>query len=86
MSLSRFNFKVVCIGNSSSGIKESSAFNCPTINIGKRQGGRLTGENILHCTANEEKILIAISKSIENKDFIKKCKESKNPYGRGQAA
>ena len=85
MNLSKLNFKVVCIGNSSSGIKESSAFKCPTINIGIRQRGRLTGENILHCNANEEKIFTAISKCIEHKGFIKKCKASKNPYGKGKA-
>ena len=85
MNLFKLNFKVICIGNSSSGIKESSAFNCPTINIGNRQKGRLTGKNILHCVANEEKIFKAISKCFKDKSFLKECKTSGNPYGRGQA-
>lgn len=85
MNLIKFNFKVVCIGNSSSGIKESTAFNCPTVNIGKRQKGRLSGKNILHCEAKEENIHIAISKCIENKSFLVNCKKLKNPYGQGNA-
>ena len=33
--------KVVCVGNSSSGIKETAIFGCPTVNIGTRQKSRL---------------------------------------------
>ena len=33
------------IGNSSSGIHETSTFNIPTINIGTRQNGRLRSKN-----------------------------------------
>ena len=31
----------VCVGNSSSEIKETPAFGCPTVNIGSRQKSRL---------------------------------------------
>ena len=41
------NYKIVCVGNSSSGIKETPAFSCPTVNIGSRQEGRLRGENVI---------------------------------------
>ena len=37
------NYKVVCLGNSSSGIKETAIFKCPTVNIGTRQKSRLRG-------------------------------------------
>ena len=39
--------RVACVGNSSSGIKETPAFGCPTVNIGSRQEGRLRGDNVL---------------------------------------
>ena len=29
------SYRVACVGNSSSGIKETAVFGCPTINIGK---------------------------------------------------
>ncbi|XP_071792894.1 bifunctional UDP-N-acetylglucosamine 2-epimerase/N-acetylmannosamine kinase-like isoform X2 [Asterias amurensis] len=37
------------IGNSSAGIREAGAFGTPVINLGSRQTGRETGENVLHC-------------------------------------
>ena len=71
------------IGNSSSGIHETSTFNIPTINIGSRQSGRLRPENVLDVGHNENEICSA----------IKKCKEIrnngvkfKNPYGDGKSA
>ena len=85
MNLVHSNFKVVCIGNSSSGIKESTAFSCPAINIGNRQKGRLAGKNILHCSAEEYSIYNLIKKCIKDKAFIKQCKKFENPYGIGNA-
>ena len=38
--------QVVCVGNSSSGVKETPIFKCPAVNIGKRQDRRLSGENL----------------------------------------
>lgn len=42
------------IGNSSSGIKESSYLGIPVVNIGSRQGSRLQAENVVNC-GNESK-------------------------------
>ncbi|XP_045061957.1 bifunctional UDP-N-acetylglucosamine 2-epimerase/N-acetylmannosamine kinase isoform X1 [Coregonus clupeaformis] len=36
------------IGNSSCGVREAGAFGTPVINLGSRQTGRETGENVLH--------------------------------------
>ncbi|KAJ8247421.1 hypothetical protein GJAV_G00246200 [Gymnothorax javanicus] len=36
------------IGNSSCGVREAGAFGTPVINLGNRQTGRETGENVLH--------------------------------------
>ena len=35
------------LGNSSSGIKETPAFNIPSIDIGSRQKNRLSAQNII---------------------------------------
>ena len=37
------DIRVTCLGNSSSGLKETPAFGCTTVNIGSRQEGRLRG-------------------------------------------
>ncbi|XP_053713476.1 bifunctional UDP-N-acetylglucosamine 2-epimerase/N-acetylmannosamine kinase-like isoform X1 [Synchiropus splendidus] len=36
------------IGNSSCGVREAGAFGTPVVNLGTRQTGRETGENVLH--------------------------------------
>ena len=77
--------KVVCVGNSSSGIKETPIFGCPTVNIGSRQKGRLRGQNIIDADYKKDLIIDAVSKSIEDKDFRKKCTETDNPYYIGGA-
>ena len=71
------------MGNSSSGIKETPAFGCPTINIGSRQKSRLRGENILDVDYDKDKIYDAILMCINDKNFINKCKNTFNPYGLG---
>ena len=78
-------WKIVCAGNSSSGIKETPFFSCPTVNIGTRQKGRLRGKNVIDSDYNSKKIYSAIKKAIYNKEFLAKCKKSSNPYGGGSA-
>ena len=71
------------IGNSSSGIHETSTFNIPTVNIGSRQKGRLRPKNVFDVDHNEKQIILAINKCIEfNQNKIK----VKNPYGDGKSA
>ena len=77
--------KVVCVGNSSSGIKETPVFGCPTVNIGSRQLGRLRGKNIIDVGYNSPSIVNAIMKCIEDDDFRQICSESDNPYYLGDA-
>ena len=45
------------LGNSSSGIYEAASFGKYAINLGDRQKGRITGENVLHCSINKDEIL-----------------------------
>lgn len=76
---------VVCVGNSSSGIKETLAFHCPAVNIGSRQDGRLRGGNVVDVGYNTDEIYNAIQFSLTNTDFRQKCRQLKNPYGEGLA-
>jgi UDP-N-acetylglucosamine 2-epimerase (non-hydrolysing)/GDP/UDP-N,N'-diacetylbacillosamine 2-epimerase (hydrolysing) len=74
-----------CVGNSSSGIKETPAFGCPTVNIGSRQDGRLRAENVIDVKYDEDAIFKAVNHCFEDKNFRDKCRSCQNPYGLGDA-
>ena len=82
----KYNYKIVCVGNSSSGIKETPYFKCPSVNIGTRQLGRLRSTNVIDVDYNYLEIINAINKSIFDIKFLKKIKNCKNPYGGGTTA
>ena len=87
LALSKFkNFEVICIGNSSSGIKETPVFKCPTVNIGSRQDSRLRGKNVIDVSYNKGQIINAVDKCLNNRSFRLRCKKTKNPYGGGEAS
>ena len=73
------------IGNSSSGIIESTYLKIPFINLGNRQKGRLYSKNILHSSFNVEeiqkKIRISQSKNFKN-NYLKKANLL---YGNGKS-
>jgi UDP-hydrolysing UDP-N-acetyl-D-glucosamine 2-epimerase len=75
----------VIIGNSSSGIVEVPAFHKPTVNIGKRQQGRLKADSIIDCEETELAIVDAIKKGLSS-EFKKILRDTKNPYGQGNAS
>jgi len=76
---------VICVGNSSSGIKETATFKCPTVNIGSRQEGRLRGTNIIDVTYDENEIYNGIHKAFFDESFREHCKTTDNPYEIGGA-
>ena len=78
-------WRVACVGNSSSGIKETPVFGCPTVNIGTRQQGRLRGSNVIDANYDEEEIYQSIKKCLYDEDFRLVCKNTVNPYGGGNA-
>ena len=82
----KYNYKIVCVGNSSSGIKETPYFKCPCVNIGTRQLGRLRSTNVIDVDYNYLEIINAIYKSLFDKKFVKNTKNCKNPYGGGSTA
>jgi len=77
--------KIVCVGNSSSGIKETPAFGCPTVNIGSRQEGRLRGVNVVDVEYDSFCIEKAMQKCFHDKSFRNLARNGKNPYYLGQA-
>jgi UDP-hydrolysing UDP-N-acetyl-D-glucosamine 2-epimerase len=74
-----------CVGNSSSGIKETPAFGCPAVDIGSRQKSRLSAENVLRAGYDPLEIERAIRRCIDDQQFIQKCRTCENPYGNGGA-
>ena len=73
----------VCVGNSSSGVKETAAFACPAVDIGSRQTGRLRGMNVAHVPHEEAAIFAAIRRAIEDSEYRSEIAVAKNPYGAG---
>jgi UDP-hydrolysing UDP-N-acetyl-D-glucosamine 2-epimerase len=69
------------IGNSSSGLYEAPSFGTPTVNIGRRQMGRLTGNSVFNCEGTREGIRYAINAAL---DFDRST--AINPYGDGNSA
>ena len=79
------NVASVCIGNSSSGLKETLAFGCPTVNIGSRQRGRLRANNVIDVDYSTVEVVEAIEKCLFDSEFIQKSRACSNPYGAGNS-
>jgi GDP/UDP-N,N'-diacetylbacillosamine 2-epimerase (hydrolysing) len=72
------------VGNSSSGIIESSSFNLPVINVGNRQEGRERSNNVLDVPHDRMAIKEAINRAFTDHGFIEKVRSCRNPYGDGK--
>ncbi len=73
------------IGNSSSGIIESTTLETPALNIGIRQRGREHAANVLDVAADKKKILQAIDHAM-TPEFKRSIQRLPNPYGDGRAS
>ncbi len=73
------------VGNSSSGIIEAPSFHIGTVNIGKRQDGRIRAASVIDCDTSEKAITKAFAK-LYSPTFSKKLRTVENPYGNGGAA
>lgn len=82
--LSLMKYAEFVLGNSSSGIIETPAFQIPTVNIGDRQRGRLRSKSIINCGDSFQEIqnAIYIAMSEEHKEI---CRSVVSPYGVGNA-
>jgi UDP-N-acetylglucosamine 2-epimerase (non-hydrolysing)/GDP/UDP-N,N'-diacetylbacillosamine 2-epimerase (hydrolysing) len=86
LSLARdSSIRVACVGNSSSGLKETPAFGCPTVNIGSRQEGRLRGQNVLDTQYEAGAIYSAVNRCLHDEIFREISRNVSNPYWLGDA-
>ena len=83
--LSLFKQARLIIGNSSAGILEAASIPIPAINVGRRQQGRLSNENVIFCDADHESIEAAVEKACSN-SFAARVAAVENLYGDGKSA
>jgi UDP-hydrolysing UDP-N-acetyl-D-glucosamine 2-epimerase len=74
---------IACAGNSSSGLKETPVFGCPTVNIGPRQDGRLRAENVLDAPHDAAAIDQALRTALFDDEFRARCRVVIDPYDNG---
>jgi GDP/UDP-N,N'-diacetylbacillosamine 2-epimerase (hydrolysing) len=70
------------IGNTSSGIIEAASYHKPVVNVGNRQKGRLTSDNVIHVDNESNQIVNAVlfaSEQLVGKKFV-------NRYGDGNSS
>lgn len=77
--------RVACVGNSSSGIKETPVFGCPTVNVGTRQKGRLRADNVIDAGYDAAEVVAATLRCFDDEAFRTTCRTCVNPYGIGDA-
>lgn len=82
--LSLLKLADVVVGNSSSGIIEAPAVGTPTVNIGRRQDGRLRAASIIDCGDSAQEIRDAITTALSapHRDAV----SGPMPYGEGGAS
>ncbi len=83
--LSLMKYSEFVLGNTSSGIIETPAFQVSTVNIGDRQRGRLKAESVIDCGVSSEDIIGAINKALKV-EHRRICEKVVSPYGGGHAA
>jgi GDP/UDP-N,N'-diacetylbacillosamine 2-epimerase (hydrolysing) len=74
------------VGNSSSGIHESSTFGIPAVNIGTRQKDRERAANVIDVGYDKKSIKTGIEKALFNTEYRKNIENIINPYGDGKSA
>ncbi|HRH03858.1 MAG TPA: UDP-N-acetylglucosamine 2-epimerase [Bacteroidia bacterium] len=79
--LTAMKYCSIMVGNTSSGIIESAALGIPVVNVGNRQQGRLSSNNVVHVSNEHGAILKGITFALKLKG-----KKFKEVYGNGAAA
>ena len=75
----------VLVGNSSSGIIESTSLEIPAVNVGIRQLGREHAGNVIDVPADRKAIRVAIARALSS-GFRRAIRGLESPYGDGGAA
>jgi UDP-hydrolysing UDP-N-acetyl-D-glucosamine 2-epimerase len=83
--LSLLSHSGILVGNSSSGVIESTSLGIPTLNIGLRQQGREHAANVIDVPAERRAILAEIKRAL-SPQFRERVRKLENPYGDGHAA
>jgi UDP-hydrolysing UDP-N-acetyl-D-glucosamine 2-epimerase len=83
--LSLLKHSGVLIGNSSSGIIESTSLGIPAVNVGIRQRGREHAKNVIDVPAKLKAIEGAVKLAL-SPEFGSSLRQLENPYGQGNAA
>lgn len=71
----------VLVGNSSAGLIEAAALRVPTVNIGRRQGGRESGTNVIACESEQPN---AVAEAIRQAQALRRDAIT-HPFGDGDA-
>tara|TARA_B100000029_G_scaffold410923_1_gene413056 strand:- start:967 stop:2106 length:1140 start_codon:yes stop_codon:yes gene_type:complete len=75
----------ILVGNSSSGLLEAPTFARPVVNIGRRQKGRVQGNNVINCNHDSGEIIKSIKKGLKE-EFTETLVGMQNPYGDGSSS
>ncbi len=84
--LSFMKFAMCIVGNSSSALLEAPSLNLPAVNIGRRQNGRVQGQNVINVDFSKEDIVKGIKKAVSNEFLDTMKKGLTNPYGDGNSS
>lgn len=74
------------VGNSSSGLLEAPTFALPAVNLGRRQAGRLQGENVINADFVEGEFMSALERALSPQFRAGLRASCRNPYGDGHSA
>ena len=83
--LSAMQYASLVAGNSSSGVVETPTFQVPTVNIVKRQAGRLICANVLGCAPDADAIAETMRKAL-SPEFAAVAATAKSPYNGGDTS
>lgn len=83
--ISTLKYITAVVGNSSSGVIETPSFQLPTVNIGKREYGRIMADNLICVKQDFNEIKKGINKAL-SKEFKRSLKGMKNPYEKKDTA
>lgn len=83
--LSAMKYAALVLGNSSSGVVETPSFGVPCVNVGNRQTGRVTSDNIINCPLQSGAIAAAVQKAI-GPGFAQQAAAVQSPYNGGDTS
>jgi len=84
--LSLLKYSSLIMGNSSSGIIESSALGIPSINLGTRQNNRERDVNVIDLPFEKNLIINTIRKLLDDENYYSEKSKTEGIYGKGNTA